>query len=153
MNNLARTSRRDPYEMMAEIFNGFDRAAEARFMAALEERNRESADKIKNLMFTFEDLIRLDPTAVQAVLRTVDKSKLPIAIKGASEDLRNLFFGNMSERAAKLLKEEVASLGPVRLKDVEEAQTHMVQTAKTLSDQGTIIIPKGGGGGEDDLIL
>jgi flagellar motor switch protein FliG len=59
----------------------------------------------------------------------------------------------MSERAAKLLKEEVASLGPVRLKDVEEAQTHMVQTAKTLSDQGTIIIPKGGGGGEDDLIL
>jgi flagellar motor switch protein FliG len=151
MNNLARTSKRDPFEMMAEIFNSFDRASEARFMAALEERNKESADKIKSLMFTFEDLDRLDPTAVQAVLRAVDKSRLPVALKGASEGLRELFFSNMSERAAKLLKEEIASTGPVRLKDVEEAQLHMVQTAKDLSDRGEIIISKGGG--DDDLIM
>src|ERR1700722_3908885 len=95
MNNLARTNRRDPHESMAEIFNNLDRASEGKFMTALEERNRDSAEKIKSLMFTFEDLGKLDNTAIQAILRVAEKSKLPIALKGANEAIRNLFLTNM----------------------------------------------------------
>src|SRR5256885_7041634 len=92
MSNLARTTRRDSHEMMAEIFNSLDRATESRFIAALEERNKDSAEKIRALMFTFEDLSRLDPSGVQTLLRTVEKSKLAIGLKGASEQLRDMFF-------------------------------------------------------------
>jgi flagellar motor switch protein FliG len=151
MSNLARTSRRDAHEMMAEIFNNLDRASESRFITALEERNRDSAEKIKALMFTFEDLGRLDPSAVQTLLRNVDKTKLGIALKGASEPLRDLFFSNMSERAGKLLKEEMQSMGPVRLKDVDESQMHMVNVAKELAAKDEIIIADKRGG-EDELI-
>jgi flagellar motor switch protein FliG len=151
MSNLARTSRRDAHEMMAEIFNNLDRASETRFINALEERNRDSAEKIKALMFTFEDLGRLDPGAVQTLLRNVDKAKLGIALKGASEPLRDLFFSNMSERAGKLLKEDMDSMGPVRLKDVDEAQMHMVNVAKELAAKDEIIIADKRGG-EDELI-
>jgi flagellar motor switch protein FliG len=140
MSNLARTNRRDPHEVMAEIFNNFDRSTESRFFAALEERNRESAEKIKALMFTFEDLQKLDPTGIQTLLRAVEKQKLAIALKGASETLRNLFFSNMSERAAKLLREEMEDMGPVRLRDVDESQMYMVNIAKDLAEKGEIII-------------
>ena len=150
MTNLARTNRRDSHEMLAEIFNNLDRATEHRFIAALEERNRDSAERIKALMFTFEDLGKLDPSGVQAMLRAVDKSKLSIALKGASETLRDLFFTNMSERAGKMLREEMASMGPVRLRDVEEAQMMMVQTAKDLAARGEIVMSEGKG--EDELI-
>jgi flagellar motor switch protein FliG len=150
MSNLARTNRRDSHEMMAEIFNNLDRATESRLLSALEERNLDSAEKIRSLMFTFEDLVRIDPAGVQTLLRAVDKDKLTIALKGASEELKNLFFSNMSERAAKLLREDMQSLGPMRLKDVEEAQTAMVMAAKDLSERGEIVI--GGSGGEDELI-
>ena len=150
MTNLARASRRDSHEMLAEIFNNLDRATEHRFIAALEERNRDSAERIKALMFTFEDLGKLDPSGVQAMLRAVDKSKLSIALKGASENLRDLFFTNMSERAGKMLREEMASMGPVRLRDVEEAQMLMVQTAKDLAARGEIVMSEGKG--EDELI-
>ncbi len=150
MTNLARASRRDSHEMLAEIFNNLDRATEHRFIAALEERNRDSAERIKALMFTFEDLGKLDPSGVQAMLRAVDKSKLSIALKGASETLRDLFFTNMSERAGKMLREEMASMGPVRLRDVEEAQMMMVQTAKDLAARGEIVMSEGKG--EDELI-
>ncbi len=85
MSNLARATRRDAHEMMAEIFNNLDRASETRFVAALEERNRESADRIKALMFTFDDLRRLSSAAMQGLLRAVEKDKLPLALKGASE--------------------------------------------------------------------
>ena len=151
MSNLARTSRRDAHEMMAEIFNNLDRASESRFINALEERNRDSAEKIKALMFTCEDLGRLDPSAVQTLIRNVDKAKLGIALKGASEPLRDLFFSNMSERAGKLLKEDMQSMGPVRLKDVDEAQMHMVNVAKELASKDEIIIADKRGG-EDELI-
>src|SRR5579863_9332986 len=96
MNNLARTNRRDPHEAMAEIFNNLDRSSEAKFMTALEERNRDSAEKIKSLMFTFEDLGKLDGAAIQAILRVADKAKMPTALKGASEVIKDLFLGNMS---------------------------------------------------------
>ncbi|WP_229837547.1 flagellar motor switch protein FliG, partial [Thalassobaculum fulvum] len=150
MSNLARTNRRDSHEMMAEIFNNLDRATESRFLSALEERNKDAAERIRSLMFTFEDLQRLDPAGVQTLLRAVDKDKLVIALKGASDELKDLFFSNMSERAAKLMREDMQALGPVRLKDVEDAQTAMVQSAKDLADRGEIVI--GGSGGDDQLV-
>jgi flagellar motor switch protein FliG len=140
MNNLARTNRRDPHESMAEIFNSLDRASETKFMTALEERNRDSAEKIKSLMFTFEDLGKLQGPAIQAILRVADKAKLPVALKGASESIKQLFLSNMSERAGKLLREDIAALGPTRLRDVEEAQGSLVNVAKDLAAKGEIII-------------
>ncbi|MDE2336346.1 MAG: flagellar motor switch protein FliG [Alphaproteobacteria bacterium] len=140
MSNLARTNRRDSHEIMAEIFNNLERAVETQFMGSLEERNPESAEKIRSLMFTFEDLAKLDPGALQTVIRTADKEKIPLALKGASDAMKDLFFSNMSERAAKIMKEDIASMGPVRLKDVEEAQQSIVGVTKDLADRGEITI-------------
>ena len=150
MSNLARTSKRDSHEMMAEIFNSFDRQTETRFISALEERNRDSAERIRALMFVFEDLSKLDPGGVQTLLRAVDKAQLGLALKGASEDLRNLFFSNMSERAARILREDMENMGPVRLRDVDQAQMAMVQTAKDLAQRGEIMLA--GSSGDDELI-
>lgn len=144
MTNLASTQRRDSHEMMAEIFNTLDRASEARFVSALEERNREAADKIKALMFTFDDLQRLTPANIQILLRAVEKDKLPLALKGASEGLRNLFFSNLSERAGKMLREDIEVLGPVKLRDVDDAQASIVTLAKDLAAQGQIEISDSG---------
>ncbi len=149
MSNLARSTRRDAHEMMAEIFNNLDRQSEQRFISALEERNRESAERIKSLMFTFDDLQRLTPTAVQTLLRSVEKDKLPLALKGASERLRELFFGNLSERASKMLRDEIEALGPVKLRDVDDAQSSIVVVAKELAAQGQIEINEAG---DDELV-
>jgi flagellar motor switch protein FliG len=151
MSNLARTSRVDPHDVMSEIFNNFDRNTESRFMSALEERNKDSAEKIRSLMFTFDDLGRLDPGGVQTLLRGVDKTKLAVALKGSTESMRELFFANMSERASKLLKEDMASMGPVRLKDVDESQMYMVTIAKELANKGEILLADKKGG-DDELI-
>jgi flagellar motor switch protein FliG len=140
MSNLARSTRRDAHEMMAEIFNNLDRQAETRFLSALEERNREAAERIKSLMFTFDDLQRLTGPAMQTLLRNVEKDKLPLALKGASDKLRDLFFGNLSERAGKMLREEIEGLGPVKLRDVDDAQASIVALAKELAAQGEIEI-------------
>ncbi len=150
MSNLAKTQRRDSHEMMADIFNNFDRATEQKYMAILEERNRESAERIRALMFTFEDLSKVDPSGVQTLLRAIDKDKLAIALKGASETIKDLFFSNMSERASKILREDMEAMGPVRLKDVDEAQMYVVQTAKDLAAKGEIIIADASG--EDQLV-
>ncbi len=150
MSNLARTSKRDSHELMAEIFNNFDRQTESRFVAALEEKNRESADRIRSLMFVFEDLSKLDSGGVQTLLRSIDKSDLALGLKGASDTLRQLFFSNMSERGSKLLKEEMQAMGPVQLKDVDAAQTRMVATAKELSARGEIMLSDGKS--DDELI-
>ncbi|HVK43224.1 MAG TPA: flagellar motor switch protein FliG [Phenylobacterium sp.] len=150
MSNLARTSKRDSHEMMADIFNAFDRQTEARFIAALEDRNRESAERIRALMFVFEDLSKLDPGGVQTLLRGVEKSQLALALKGSSDSLREMFFSNMSERAAKIMREDMESMGPVRLRDVDQAQMNMVQVAKDLAAKGEIMLA--GAGGDDELI-
>jgi len=150
MSNLARTSKQDSHEMMADIFNNFDRQTENRFLASLEERNRDSAEKIRSLMFVFEDLGKLDPQGIQTLLRAVNKDQLGLALKGASDTLRDLFFSNMSERAAKILREDMQTMGPVRLKDVDQAQQAMVNTAKDLAAKGEILIADGGG--DDELI-
>jgi flagellar motor switch protein FliG len=150
MSNLARTAKRDAHEMMAEIFNNFDRQTESRFITALEERNRDASERIKALMFTFEDLGKLDPGSIQTLLRHVEKDKLALALKGATDSLRDVFFANMSERAGKILREDMQGLGPVRLKDVDEAQMRMVNAAKDLANKGEIMIASKQG--EDELI-
>lgn len=150
MSNLARTARRDSHEMMAEIFNFLDRGVEGKFLEELEKASPDSAEKIRGLMFTFDDLMKLDPTAIQTVIRACDKDKLPIALKGATESLRDLFFSNMSERAAKIMKEDMAAMGPVRLKEVEEGQQYIVNITKDLEDRGEIVIATGAD--EDELI-
>jgi flagellar motor switch protein FliG len=151
MSNLARTSKRDSHEMMAEIFNNFDRQTENRFLASLEERNREASERIRSLMFVFDDLRKLDPGGVQTLLRAVEKDQLALALKGASDELRQMFFDNMSERAAKILKEDMTNMGPVRLRDVDQAQSTMVQVAKDLASKGEILLAEGGGR-DDELI-
>ena len=120
-------------------------------MGALEERNRESAERIKALMFTFEDLTRLDPSGVQVLLRQVEKDRLTMALKGGSDEIKDLFFKNMSERAGKMMKEDMEAMGPVRLREVDEAQAAVVVTAKQLADAGDIVITTGGE--EDELVL
>ena len=148
MTNLARQQKRDSHEIMADIFNYLDRSAEGKFMEALEEEVPDSAEKIRSLMFTFEDLTKVSSAGIQVIVRTVDKEKLPIALKGATETLRDLFFTNMSERAAKIMKEDMSALGPLRLKDVEEAQQYIVNTAKDLEARGEIVIETGDSEGE-----
>ncbi len=151
MTNLARGQRQDSHEQMANIFNHLDRSTEDRLMGALEERKRESAERIKNLMFTFEDLIRVDPAGIQVLLRQVEKDQLAMAMKGASDDIKDLIFKNMSERAGKMMQEDMEAMGPVRLKEVEEAQAGIVNTAKSLSDAGEIVVA--GGGDDDELVF
>jgi flagellar motor switch protein FliG len=142
MSNLSQTRRRDAHEVMAEIFNNFDRQTETRFITSLEEDNRESAERIKALMFTFDDLVKLDSGSAQTLMRNVDKDKLGVALKSANEDVRNFFFGNMSSRAAKMLQDDMAALGPVRLRDVDEAQALLVNLAKDLAAKGEIMLTK-----------
>ncbi len=144
MTNLARSAKRDSHEMMADIFNALDRNTENQFMSALEERNQESAQKIRSLMFTFDDLAKVDAAGIQVVLREVEKDQLAMALKGGSEDVKELFFSNMSERAGKMMVEDMEAMGAVRLKDVDEAQSAVVQVAKALADDGKIMIASGG---------
>src|SRR5471030_1408262 len=150
MSNLSQTRRRDLHEVMAEIFNNFDRQTETRFITALEEDNREAAERIKALMFTFDDLIKLDAGSAQTLMRNIDKDKLAIALKGANETVRQFFFSNMSTRAAKMLVDDMQAMGAVRLRDVDEAQALLVNTAKDLAAKGEILISKSRG--DEELI-
>ena len=150
MSNLSRTNKGDGYERMAEIFNNLDRSAESRFLTALEKHNKEAAEQIRALMFTFEDLIKLDPGGVQTLVRKFDKKKLAVALKGASETLRDLIFTNMAERACRLLREDMQALGPIRMRDVDEAQQSMVNLAKQLAANDEIMIADQKG--EDELV-
>ena len=149
ISNLAQTRQRDAHELMADIFNNFDRQTESRFISALEEENRESADRIKSLMFTFEDLMKLDPSSCQTLLRHVAKDVLALSMKGASEPVREFFYSNMTARASKMLQDEIEVMGPVRLKDVDEAQSAMINQAKELANSGDIIISLGGSSNDE----
>jgi len=150
MSNLSQTRRRDAHEVMAEIFNNFDRQTETRFLTALEEDNRDAAERIKALMFTFDDLVKLDTGSAQTLMRHIDKDKLGIALKGASEAVRQFFLSNMSTRAAKMLVDDMQAMGPVRLRDVDEAQAALVNLAKDLAAKGEIMITKSRG--DEELV-
>lgn len=143
MSSLSKSTRRDAHEFIADIFNSLDRNTETRFMEALEERNRESAERVKSLMFTFEDLTRIDSQGIQILLRNIDKDKLAVALKGASDTLKDLFFNNMSTRAGKIVKEDMDAMGPVRMREVEEAQQYIVAAAKDLAASGDIVVAEG----------
>jgi flagellar motor switch protein FliG len=147
---VAHTNRRDAYKSIAEVFNAFDRVSEERFMTALDQKNREAAKRIRELMFTFEDLLKLDSGAIQTVMRQVDKDTLGRALKGAPEPVRQFFFSNMSTRAAKNLQDEMQGMGPIRLKAVDAAQGKIVDVAKELAERGEIMISKNRA--EDELV-
>lgn len=151
MSTLSHTQRRDSHEQMADIFNAFDRQTEARFMTALEEVSRDSSERIKALMFTFDDLTRLESAAIQTLLQNFDKKELALAMKGASDAAREFFFANMSTRAAGMMRDDMEAMGAVRLKDVDEAQSRLVNTAKDLAARGEIVINKGKA--DEEMIL
>ena len=140
MSNLARRAGQDGHQTVAEIFNHMDPGDEVRFLSALDRTDHESAARIRDLMFTFEDLGQLEPVAMQTLMRKVKKDTLALALKGASGDMRQLFFSNLSERATAILDEDMAAMGPVRLGDVEEAQKRIIAEAKELAEAGDIFI-------------
>lgn len=151
MANFARSQRRDPHEAMAELFNAMDRATEEAMLEALDAKAPESAERIRALMFTFEDLANLLPAAIAVIVRQADKRQMALALKGAPDVIKQLFFSTMTERSAKLLREDMAGMGPIRARDCEEAQNTLVRLAKSLAEQGEIVLvdPKS----DDTMIL
>ena len=137
-------------DAVVAIVNSADRATERNIMEYLEENDPELAEEIKKRLFVFEDIIRLDDRSLQRVLREVELKELGLALKGATEDLRNKFFKNMSNRAAEMLKEDMDFMGPVRVKDVEESQQKVVNAVRSLEEAGEIVIAAGG---EDELVV
>lgn len=140
MANFARSQRRDPHEAMAELFNAMDRATEEAMLEALDAKAPESAERIRALMFTFEDLANLLPAAIAVIVRQADKRQMALALKGAPDVIKQLFFSTMTERSAKLLREDMAGMGPIRARDCEEAQNTLVRLAKSLAEQGEIVL-------------
>ncbi len=140
ISTLGRSLKKDPYEMVAEVFNNLDRLSEIRLLNNLEQKKPEIADKIRNLMFTFEDLGNIDKQSIIALLRVVDRSKLAVALKGTQDRIKEKFLKNMSERSAKLLLDDMNVLGLVRLKDVEKAQNEIIATAKEMAARNEISI-------------
>jgi flagellar motor switch protein FliG len=136
---------------VAEILNSVDRGAEKNILGNLERENPELATEIKNLMFVFEDVMLLDDRSMQRVLKEVDTKELSMALKGASDELQDKFFRNMSSRAAEMIKEDMEYMGPIRLKDVEEVQQRIVDVIRRLEEDGEIIIS--GRGGEEDIVV
>lgn len=150
VSTIAQTTRRDAHELLADVFNAFDRQTEIRFLTALDQANRGSAKKIRQLMFTFDDLMKLDAGSVQTLMRSVDRDVLARALKGASDPVRTFFFANMSSRSVKNMQNEMNSLGPIRLKEVDEAQSKMTDLAKELAEKGEIMIAKNSA--EEELV-
>ena len=150
MTNLARAQKRDPHESMAEVFNAMDRTTEEATLSALDEKAPESAERIRALMFTFNDLMNLLPVSIAKVVKSADKRQLALALKGAPEEMRSVFFDGMTVRAAKLVRDDMAAMGPIRARDCEEAQDGLVRLAKTLADAGEIVLvdPK-----NDDAVI
>jgi flagellar motor switch protein FliG len=130
-------------EVVASIFNQMDRTLETELLGKVEELDPELAEKIRNLMFTFEDLIQLDDRGVQVLLKEVSSEDIAVALKGASDAMKDKVFANMSERASAMLKEDLEAMGPVRLSDVEKAQVKIAMVAKRLEGEGKIMLSRG----------
>lgn len=137
-------------EVSAEIMNNIDRVVSKNIFDRLSERDPKLSEEIRKRMFVFEDIIKLDDRAVQRVLREVDQKDLTISLKGASEEVKEIIFKNMSNRASQIIKEELEFMGPVRVKDVDEAQQRIVSEIRKLEESGEIIIS--GGGGEELIV-
>lgn len=150
ISSAGKTQKGNSYEMLAEIFNNLDRNSESKFMNMLENVIPEAAAKIKDMMFTFEDLVKIDSRGIQRLLRDVEKSRLTLALKGASEELKKVLFASMSQRAAKIIEEDLMALGSVRVKDVDAARADVVVVAKTLIESGEIDVSLNAG--DEELI-
>ena len=135
---------------VVEILNNVDRGTEKHIMETLEIEDPELADEIRKKMFVFEDVLLLDDRSIQRVLREVENADLGLALKGATEEVQNAIFNNMSKRLAVMIKEDMDFMGPVRMKDVEEAQQKIVNTIRKLEDAGEIVISRGGG---DEIVV
>lgn len=138
---------------VAEILNNADRATEKAIMNRLEEIDPELADEIARLMFTFDDIIYVDDSGIQKALREVESKDLALALKGANDDVADKIFRNMSERAQEMIKEEIEFMGPVRLRNVEEAQQKIVSVIRSLEEAGELIIEGRGGAGSDEIVV
>ncbi len=138
ISSVGKTQKYDSFEMLAEIFNNLDRNSESKFMTMLEANLPEAAAKIKDMMFTFDDLIKIDSKGIQRLLRDVEKSRLTLALKGAPDEVKNVLFASMSQRAAKIIEEDLMALGSVRVKDVDTARGDVVAVAKKLIEAGEI---------------
>lgn len=137
-------------DSVVAILNTVDRGTEKHIMENLEIEEPELADEIRKKMFVFEDILSLDDRSVQRVLREVDNNELAIALKGSNEEVQNLIFSNLSKRLASMIKEDMEFMGPVRMKDVEEAQQKIVNIIRKLEDSAEIIISRGGG---DEIVV
>jgi len=138
ISSVGKTQKYDSFEMLAEIFNNLDRNSESKFMSMLESNLPDAATKIKDMMFTFDDLVKIDSKGIQRLLRDVEKSRLTLALKGAPDELKNILFASMSQRAAKIIEEDLMALGSVRVKDVDGARGDVVAVAKQLIENGEI---------------
>ena len=137
-------------DAVVEILNTVDRGTEKHIMETLEIEEPELADEIRKKMFVFEDILLLDDRAIQRVLRDVENSDLAIALKGSNEEVQNTIFNNLSKRLAAMIKEDMEFMGPVRMKDVEEAQQKIVNIIRKLEDSAEIVISRGGG---DEIVV
>ena len=137
-------------DAVVEILNTVDRGTERHIMETLEIDEPELADEIRKKMFVFEDILLLDDRAIQRVLREVDNNDMAVALKVANEDVKNAIFNNMSKRLAVMIQEDMEFMGPVRMKDVEEAQQKIVNVIRKLEDTGEIVISRGGG---DEIVV
>ncbi len=137
-------------ESIVEILNNVDRGTEKKILDTLEEDNPELAEEIRKRMFVFEDIVKLDNRSVQRVIREIDNKELSLALKTASEEVAEKIYNNMSKRAAAMLKEDIEFMGPVRLREVEESQTKIVNEIRRLEEAGEIIIARGG---EGDIVV
>ena len=144
ISSIGKTLKQDSFEMVADIFHNFDRSSESKYMNMLESNMPDAAQRVKDLMFTFEDIIKIDSKGLQIILRAVDKQKLTIALKGASQSVRDVFFSNMSERASRIMIEEMDALGPVRVRDADEAQADIISVVKDLIEKGEVNVVDGG---------
>ncbi len=138
---------------LVEVLNYVDRTTEKTILESLTDNSPELADEIKKLMFVFEDILTLDDASIQKVMREVDGKELALALKGVGEEVQTRIFKNMSERAATMLKEDMEFMGPVRLRQVEEAQQRIVGIVRRLEEAGEIVVARGGGGGGDEIIV
>jgi flagellar motor switch protein FliG len=152
VSNLGKTGAQSlgGIQAAAEILNQVDQKTERSILEKIEEDQEDLADEIRQSMFVFEDLINLDDRSIRALLKEVSNDELLVALKTASENLAKKIFGNLSQRAAEMLREDMEVMGPVKVKDVEQAQQNIIKTARRLEEEGKIVL--GGKGGEDVIV-
>ena len=143
VDKLTQSRLRDGHQILADIFNNFDRPTADQMLELLETKDFDAAERIRALMFTFEDLINLEPAYLQVLIRAIPREKLTVALKGSAESVIRVFLTNLSERAGRILREDMTSMGPTRLRVIEEAQVEIIGIAKRLADNGDIDLAHG----------